>query len=278
MRALGTILLTFVALASRGREAQAASGRTIAVLEYRAGVRGGERLASAMASQLARSTANVALDPQEARRRFGPALEAEVARCKGLPACVAALGARLGAQEVILVGVSQLGDLILAIQRIAVPSGRVLARMADSAAPSHVFTADVLLGYLQQLLPPDDFRRYGRIAVRSDVAGDLVLLNGRRQGRTPLSPLVVPAPGRYTIRVRRPGHLDFVARLDVLPEAAVEVTPSLPRAGAPPPRWYQHWWVWAIVGGVVASGATTAAVLGLRRSPDSVDAVVQWAR
>jgi hypothetical protein len=35
------------------------------------------------------------------------------------------------------------------------------------------------------------------------------------------------------------------------------------------PHWYKKWWVWTIVGGVVAGAATTAAVLATRPGPDA---------
>ena len=64
-----------------------------------------------------------------------------------------------------------------------------------------------------------------------------------------------------------------MARLDIVPDARVEVTPTLGRSGQAP-RWYQRWWVWAIVGGVVAAGAVTAVVVAASGGPDRVPAVV----
>jgi hypothetical protein len=206
--------------------------------------------------------------------RLGGSIDAEVARCKGDPACISRIGGRLGCDEVILIGVSQLGDLILAIQRIEVESSRVLARLADSLASRRIRQND-LRAYLRRLLPASDFKRYGEIVVKTDGVGDEVFLDEMPRGRTPLlSPLKVPAPGRYTIRVTRPGHEEFVARLDVLPEAAVEVTPKLSRK-TPPARWYQQWWVWALVGGAVAAGATAGIAVAVTRGQERVPAVIR---
>jgi hypothetical protein len=245
----------------------------VAVLEYRAGVRAAPEIAAEMAKELTQLTSHRAVSPDQARLRLGPSLDAEVARCKGNPACISALGGRLECDEVILIGVSQLGDLILAIQRIDVQSGRVVSRLADSLGPRQRIRSSNLQGYLRRLLPAVDFRRYGRIVVRTEHVGDQVFLDEAPRGHTPLAPLVLSAPGRYTLRVSRPGYEDFVARLDVLPEATVEVTPTLTRQ-VTPPKWYQHWWVWTLAGGAVAAAATAAVVVGTR-GQDVVPAVVR---
>jgi hypothetical protein len=267
---LASLLLAALASPARGE------GRSVALLEYRAGVRAAPEIAEGMADELGRLTSHKVVTPAEARRRLGASIDAEVARCKGTASCIAQIGERLQCEDVILVGVSQLGDLILAIQRIEVSSGRVLNRLADSLNPKRRIRPAELQSYLRRLLPPSDFKRYGRVVVKTDAAGDEVFLDETSRGKTPLAPIVVPAPGRYALRVTRPGHEDFVARLDVLPEASVEVTPKLAQR-ALPPRWYQQWWVWTLVGGVVAAGVTGAAI-GATRGQDRIPAVVKLPR
>jgi hypothetical protein len=249
-----------------------AKGRIIAVLEYRAGVREAPGVAAIMAEELARLTSHRVVGPSEARLRAGAEVDGQVARCKGDPGCISGIGEKLECEEVILVGVSQLGDLILAIQRIEVGSGKVLARLADSVSPRRRIRGADLHSYLRRLLPPSDFKRYGQVVIHTGADGDEVFLDEISRGKTPLGALVVPAPGRYALRVIRAGHEDFAARLDVLPEATVEVTAKLGRR-AQTPRWYQQWWVWAIVGGAVAAGATAAAVTATRGA-DKVPAVI----
>lgn len=249
--------------------------RTVAVLEFRAGASGAQGVAQELAEQLARLTSNRVVSPRDARRSIGPSLDAAVARCAGAPACVADLGNALGCQEVILVGVSQLGDIILAVQRIDVSRGVVVTRLADSIRPGRRVDPEAIAAYLRRLLPPEQFRRFGRVVVRTAEAGDEVYVDGKLRGRTPLPPLRVAAPARIKIRVARQGHQDFVARLDVVPDASVEVKATLGRSGAQAPRWYQRWWVWAMVGGVVAAGAVTAAAVAASDGPDRVPAVVR---
>lgn len=250
--------------------------RKVAVLELRAGTEGARGIGLRMAALLEKGTSLDIIDATDARRIAGEHLDDEVARCKGDAACVAGVGERLGASEVILVGVSEFGDLIIALQRVKVQDRKVLARVAESLPKGTEPDDAALADYLRRLLPPEDFRRFGRIAVRADVDGAVVTVNGRRRGTTPIEPITVAAPATVEVRVAKPGYLDFTARLDVPPDATVLVRPALQRkgAGARVP-WYQKWWVWAIAGGVV-TGVAVGGVLLAEPAASSVPVTVEW--
>jgi len=271
IRALPLIALTALTTLPAAAGAQA---RSVAVLEFRAGSSGAQGVAQELADQLGRLTSNRVVSPRDARRSIGPSLDATVAQCAGDPACVAELGKALGCDEVILVGVSQLGDIILAVQRIDVGQGKVLARLADSIRPGRRVSSTAAAAYLRRLLPPEQFRRFGLVVVRTGAPGDKVFVDGKLRGRTPLAPLRVAAPGKIELRVSRGGHQDFVVKLDIVPDARVEVTPTMTSTGEAT-RWYQRWWVWAIVGGAVAAGAITVVAVAASDGPDRVPAVVR---
>lgn len=251
-----------------------ADGRRIVILEHRAGVHGAQQIANAMANQLSQLTSNKILNPNDSRRQLGSDVDAQIAQCKGEPQCIAAIGRRLNCDEVILIGISQLGDLILAIQRIDAKTGKILARLADSLTSRNNIPDQQIVQYIQHLMPPADFKRYGTIIIRTDQAGDKIYLDNAFRGETPLEPLSVSAPGRYQVRVTRKNHEDFTARLEVVPDGTMEVTPKLSPKIAPE-RWYQQWWVWAIVGGVVAGTATALFITSTDSNSDHVPAVVR---
>lgn len=247
--------------------AHADEKRTVAVLEYRAGARGardiGERLA-----QLLRDTAELNVIDLQAARRKMPRVDSEVAKCGGEAMCVGAIGEQLGANEVLLVGVSQLGDVIIALQRIDAKRGEAGARLAESLPADKEITDEQALGWLRQLFPPETFNRFGTIAVDADQAGAAVSFNGNAAGKTPLpQPVKVRAPATYKLKVEKSGFVPFQARVDVLPDANVEVHATLVRESREVP-WYKKWYVWAIVGGAVAAGgAATAIYFGTRTDP-----------
>jgi hypothetical protein len=253
-----------VALVMYASVARADDKRTVAVLEYRAGAKGGREIGLRLARLLRETAALNVIDVAEARRKL-PKVDAEVAKCGGEAMCVGAIGEQLGANEVLLVGVSQFGDVIIALQRIDSKRGEAGARLAESLPADKEITDDQALGWLRQLFPPETFRRFGSIAVDADQPGAAVTLNGEPAGKTPLpEPVKVRAPATYKLRVEKSGFVPFQARVDVLPDANVEVHASMVRESKDQP-WYKRWYVWAIVGGAVAAGgAATAIYFGTR--------------
>jgi len=105
--------------------------RRVAVLEHRANVQRLARLAERLAATLEKTAAFVVIDPEEARRRMSD-ISAEVANCAGNTVCISRLGAELHADEVLLVGVSQLGDVVLALERIDVAHHSMGPRLAET--------------------------------------------------------------------------------------------------------------------------------------------------
>jgi hypothetical protein len=248
------------------------SHRTVAVLEYRAGVTGAKDLGERMAGILREETSVHVVGPQEARRRLGGRADAMIAKCGGDAVCVADVGLKLGVDEVVLVGLSQLGDLIVAMQRIRVEDGQVEGRIAESVALGRDPDRGALLDFLRRLMPPEDFIRYGTIRVRTPVEGATVFMDGKPVGATPLADLRVLAPKKIALRVEKQGLVPFMAKLQVLPDAVAEVSPELPPEGEHV-GWYKRWWVWAIVGGVVAGTATAVAA---SRGDNTADVVVHY--
>jgi hypothetical protein len=258
---LRLLLATVVTLAATTRPAIAAEPRhtVIAVLEYRAGAKGVPGIGDRLAALLAANAALDVIGPKEARLKAGARLDADVARCSGESMCIGAIGEGLGAQEVLIIGISQLGDVVLAMQRIDAKRGDAKARLAESIGPNDALTDEQLLGWLRQLFPADVFKRYGQIRILSDVSGAEVRLNEEAQGTTPVPEIKVRAPGSYKVRLTKSGFAPFEAGIDVLPDATVEVRARLVRETGPLP-WYKRWYVWAAVGGAVAAAGIAVAV------------------
>jgi hypothetical protein len=197
----------------------------------------------------------------------------ELARCAGEPACIGRIGARLKADEVLLVGISALGDLIVALQIVEVRTGKVRARANESLAADAEPDDNRIEAYARRLLPRTTFRRFGVIRVAADVDGADVEIGAIPRGHTPLDPVVVEAPQRYDVRVRKPGYQDFTAAIDVPPDATVEVRPLMSRRADAVTPWYGKWWVWAIAGTVV-TGAVVGTVVLTQEDPTTAGVVV----
>jgi hypothetical protein len=131
-----------------------------------------------------------------------------------------------------------------------------------------------VMAWLQQLYPPDTFKRYGQIRVSTDVPGAQVYVNAKARGTTPLrEPLQVLAPGSYRVLVEKSRYTPFQASLSVMPDTTVEVSARLtPEVVATP--WYKRWYVWTAIGGaVLLAGGGIALYATLSRPPPDMTQV-----
>lgn len=234
--------------------------RTVAVLEYRSDSSALPAIGGRVAGILRQRTSLRVLGDDQARQRYGAELAAAVVGCEGDAGCIGAIGSKLGVSEVLLIGVSELGDVILSMQRIDSAAGAVRARLAEALAADAAPTDDELVGYLGRVLPPDDFVRFGMLAIKVSVDGARIVVGGEDRGQSPLPPFQVPAPSRYKIEVAAAGYVPFRAEVAVPPDAEVTVDAELTRPGRGRTPWYAHWYV-PVIAGVVVGGAVTAGVV-----------------
>jgi hypothetical protein len=262
-------LLAAVLVAAAANAQPVPTHRKVAVLEFRGGVQQAAGLGNQLAERLKRTAALTVMGPVEARQRV-PRIDAEVARCGGEGPCLSRIGEQIEVDEILLVGISKLGDVVLALQRIDVSSQKATNQLSEVLPADEGIDDRKLSGWLKQLYPPDVFKRYGSIVVTANVDGALVTINGQERGETPLEgPVKVLAPRGYRVDVTKPGFVPFVARIDVPPDAKVEVRAELSREQGQVP-WYKRWWPWAIAGGLIAAAAVTVLVIELRPDMSTV--------
>lgn len=227
--------------------------RKVSVLEYRAGSSGLPGIADRITAALQKQTSLGVLGPDQTRALYGDRLDQVLVKCEGEPACVARIGRKVGAAEVILVGISELGDVILTMQRIDVAARETRGRVADSLASGAQPSAAQLDAYLTRLLPPGDFLQFGVIAIVASEAGAAVTVGGERRGLTPVKPLRLRAPATYDIRVEKDGFVPFSTQVQLPPDAELRVRAPLQRPGKS--AWYTRWYVLAGMTLVVAGAA-----------------------
>lgn len=262
MARLAVALCILLALPAAAR-AEPDPRRKVIVLEYRSGSSALQGISRRVVGAIGEQTSLAVLAPDQARAVYGDHLDQVLGKCAGDAACIAKIGQKAAAAEVILVGVSELGDVILTMQRIDVASREVSARIADSLAEGATPTDAQVDAYLQRLLPPSDFLRFGMIEIVANLAGASVTVGTERRGETPLPPLKLPAPAAYEIRVEKAGFLPYRTKIALPPEGEIKVEANLARPGASP-AWYQRWYVVAGLGLVVAGAGGTAIYFATR--------------
>ena len=243
--------------------------RKVSVLEYRAGSSGLPGIAGRVAAAVGKQTSLQVIGPDQTRAMYGDGLEQTLVKCEGEPDCVAKIGAKVGAAEVILVGVSELGDVILTMQRISVPGRSIEGRVADSLATGAQPSDSQLDTYLTKLLPPTDFVRFGVIDIIANETGAAVTVGGEKRGVTPIQPLKVRAPATYEIKVEKYGFVPFTAQVQVPADGEYRVRAQLQRPGASK-AWYTRWYVLTAAGLLVAGAAGTTIYFATAETSDRV--------
>jgi hypothetical protein len=249
-----TICVVVASVAMREAAADPDPKRKVSVLEYRAASAALPGIASRVVGALGKQTSLAVLGPDQTRAVFGDSLEQALSKCAGESECVAKIGAKVGAAEVILVGVSELGDVILTMQRIDARSGAVQARVADSLAEGAAPTDAQIDAYLQKLLPAGDYKRFGTLDIVANLAGASVSIGGESRGVTPIEKLTLPAPASYDIRVQKQGYVPFTTKVRLAPDGEIKVEARLSKQGAGA-AWYQRWYVLAAAGVIIAGAA-----------------------
>ena len=265
MKSLALAVALVVVVIGTSAHADPDPKRKVSVLEYRSGSSALPGVAKRILEEMGKQTSLQLLDQNQTRTIYGDQLDQALVKCSGDAACISQIGKKVGAAEVILVGVSELGDVILTMQRIDVPGRTVVTRVADSLAAKAVPSDDQINGYLARLLAPGDFLRYGMIDIVANIAGAAVTVGGESRGLTPIQPLKLHAPATYQIRVTKDGFVPFTTKVALPPDGEIKVEAELSRRGAGS-AWYQHWYVLAGAGVLVAGAAGTAIYFGTRSS------------
>ena len=250
--------------------------RKVTVLEFRSGSSALQGMAQRVVTALSKQTSLQVLGPDQTRVLYCDQLDGTLVKCAGEADCVAKIGQKVGAQEVILVGVSELGDVILTMQRIDVGSKQVSARIADSLAENTTPTDAQVDAYLQKLLPPGDFKRFGVIEIVANLSGAAVTVGGEPRGVTPIQKLTLPAPATYDIRIEKQGFVTYRTKVELPPDGQLKVEAELSRRGET--AWYQRWYVLAAAGVLVAGAAGTTIYFATRSDPSdfaTITGVVQ---
>lgn len=267
------LALLVVAAGARAAAADPDPKRKVTVLEYRAGSSALPRIASRIVGTMSKQTSLAVLGPDQTRAMYGDSLDQALTKCAGEAECVAQIGNKLGVAEVILVGVSELGDVILTMQRIDVTSRAVSARVAESLAEGVAPTDAQIDSFLQKLLPPGDFKRFGVIDIVANLSGAAVSVGGASRGVTPIEKLTLPAPATYDIRIDKQGYVPFTTRVQLPPDGEIKVEAELSLRGAGA-AWYQKWYVLAIAGVVVAGAAGSAIYFATQSDDDGLGVTV----
>jgi TolB-like protein len=192
--------------------------------------------------------------------------------CEGETSCLAEVGGALGVDKLVIGHAGKLGDsYVVSLRLIDVKAVSVDNRVTEIFYGQEDQLIRAVRAAGRSLLGVEA-KAPGILALSASEPAAEVFVNERRVGAMPLPPLADLSPGRHQVRLSKPGFLDWHSDVYVEPAATSAVWVQLQEA---PPRWYQRWWVWTVVGAVALGGGVAALYASQAGSKSStVDVVV----
>lgn len=210
--------------------------------------------------------------------------------CDGDNACLTELGKLVDAKIVVYGELGGLGEAqVVYLKAVDVASAREL-RSTTLELGSSSDRKESTRSAAFRLLAPDHYR--GRLAVKVDVKGATIYVDGQAMGTSPKPPLPLSV-GTHALRVTHPEYRDFVRFVDIRfdqetpVDVALSAYPIVERDigatsdGKVPPGatviyrgqeklpWYRRWYT--IAGGSAALLVGTAVVVGILANGLDVD-------
>jgi hypothetical protein len=186
--------------------------------------------------------------------------------------CMAEIGGALGVDKLIAGTVGKLADsFVTTLRLIDVRNIKVESRVTEAykGAEDQLIRAVRHAGRRLFGIQPG---QGGKLAISASQEGATVIIDGDEIGSLPMPPSEVDNVGRHVIQVVKDGYLGWQSEVYVDPGETTAVWTALEEK---PQKWYQKWWVWTIVGGVVLGG-TTAMIYFLQpaQSPGHGDVII----
>lgn len=205
------------------------------------------------------------INAAEVKRALRKARKVQLGSCEGDTGCLVEMGRTVGADWVVSVEVSGLGDVrLLHFKLIDTARGR-----AVRSTTAELGAAGLDPGALVRLLAPRGYR--GRLALSINAAGAQVFVDGRRMAVAPVEAPLTLAVGTHALRITHPEYRDYVRFVDIGYAQQVDlgvdmrklaiVSSEVAALGGPGGRrdaatpWYGRWYVIAGVGAAVLAGS-----------------------
>src|SRR5262249_51697599 len=211
------------------------------------------RLEALFRAELERMTQRVL--PNRASIDAWLARELGLRGCGGEPACLAAIGRKLGAAQVVHGNVAQLGEsYVVNLKLIDSAKGTEIRRVSETLKGNADDLIEAVRVAAYRLVRPEELK--GAIAILCDLPGALVDVEGRPAGRTPLARLIDGLDvGKHTVTLEAKGYSPFNAQVEVRFQKTTDVVVRLLLTGGPIPPdhtpdapWYASPWMYAGVG------------------------------
>jgi TolB-like protein len=179
--------------------------------------------------------------------------------------CMAELGGALGADKLIAGHVGKVGErYVVALRLIDPVTISVDSRSTESFEGQEKLLIKGTRAAARSLIGVSSDLK-GTLIVSASTEDALISLNGKLLGKHPLPPIENIDPGRYRLRVQKPGYYDWRSDVYVDPGEDTAMWADLKPV---PKKWYEKWWVWTIILGTAAGASTGISLLTADAPPN----------
>lgn len=276
--------MVMVMVLAAGARAEAGERVAMAPLEALGDddARANQRIEALIAAGLAAVPEVELIAPDAVEKAVLEAGRKNLRRCEGEPKCLAALGQLVGAARVVYAEVGGLGDArVVYLKTVDVAGSReatsTTLELGSGGEPDEMARAAAF-----RLLAPERYQ--GHLALKVDVEGAVVYVDGARVATSPVDRVPLPV-GTHALRVTHPEFQDFVRFVDVEFDRTLELPVELRRYpivsrdllhrgngpgaaggihdGVEPTPWYRRWYTIAggsavvLIGSAILVGALT---------------------
>ena len=189
----------------------------------------------------------------------------QILQCTSDTSCLVQIGGALGVDYLVAGSVGKLGETyVITLKLMDVNDATVVNRASQSLQGEERELA-VALRFATWELLGRPLAGNGSIMVRANVdEGELTLAGGEPEPWSGKKLIAGVPVGRYGLTLRAEGYRARFQETFVQDGTTTNLRLELPEIPVP---WYDRWYVWAVVGGVVAAGVTTAVVLAPSGDP-----------
>lgn len=146
--------------------------------------------------------------------------------CAGDVQCLAAVGRKAKATDLLYVVVNGAGGYTLDLKHIAVRSPRLVARVTEDVSGTEALLSEGVRGVVYALLLPEKY--VGSLQVEFSQPGASVFVDEQLLGVTPeLSSPYQLKPGKHALRIAKDGFSDYSEVIDIKFDKILVVKPEL---------------------------------------------------
>jgi hypothetical protein len=153
-------------------------------------------------------------------------LKEEGLQCSGDVKCLAAVGRKAKATDMLYVVVNGAAGYTLDLKHIAVRSPRQMARVTEDVSGTEALLSDGVRGVIYALVLPEKY--FGSLQVDFSEPGASVFVDEQLLGVTPeLSNPYQLKPGKHALRIAKDGFSDYGEVIDIKFDKVLVVKPQL---------------------------------------------------